>query len=71
MKRDATISFRTADETEALLTAIAEARGLTLSSLLDEMALDLIERERRRYLKLRAAFGANQDLRSEISGAGH
>lgn len=68
MKRDATISFRTADDTEARMTAIAESYGITLSTFLDQMCLERIERERRRYLKLRAAFGANQDLQPEISG---
>jgi hypothetical protein len=60
--RDATVSFRTATDTEARLTAIAESQGMTLSSLLDQMALERIELERRRYLRLRAAFEADQDF---------
>ena len=64
MPRDCTISFRTASTTEARLAAIAEAQNMTLSTLLDQMALELIERERRRYMKLRAAFDADQDLLS-------
>lgn len=64
--REATISFRALPETEAQLEAIAHAQGLTLSTLLNNEALALIERERRRYLRLKAAFDVAQDLPGEI-----
>ncbi len=61
-KRSATISIRVTSELESQLQAIAIAHDTTLSDLAFRALLEVAERERTRYLKLRAAFEACPDL---------
>ena len=62
MSKSSTISFRAEPELEAQLDGIAEAEGTTLSTLMYEMAVERVERDRRRYLRLKAVFSADQGL---------
>ena len=46
------------------LTAVLAQIELPRRSLLDQMSLELIERERRCYLKLKAAFDVDQGIQA-------
>jgi predicted HicB family RNase H-like nuclease len=61
-KRTATISFRVSPELEARLQATANARNVTLSDLMNQVAVDFDEHQAAIFLKLQAAYGPAQDL---------
>ena len=67
-KRTATVSSRIPAELELQVQAIALARDVTASDLICSALAELVERERRTYHRLSAAFCERQDLPSISSG---
>lgn len=63
-KRTETLSLRTTLERAIAAKAIADADGLSLSDLLDQLLAEHIRAKRSAYLKLRAAFETPTDLPS-------
>jgi hypothetical protein len=62
MKRSSTLASAVPDEVAAQVAAIAAARGCTVSDLIYQVLVEMIERERLTYLRLRQAFEHPQDL---------
>ena len=66
-KRSATVAFRTFEDALHGLQQIAVARETTVSDLMHQAALDIIERERRLYLTLDRIYGQGKGLQ-DLSG---